>query len=367
MIRWLPAILILPYLFLFLRICRSLLRIKTYTVSFKPVTFVSIVIACKNEQNNLPLLLKYISLQDYPRELFEVIVVDDNSSDGTFETGSGFREIRNLIVRHNEGSGKKQAIRSGISASSGALIITTDADCMMATGWLKTIVSYYEKYSPDMIICPVELEPGPGFFRKFQQLEFLSLQGVTSATAFSGEAVMCNGANLAFTRQAYMKHCYNLYDAIVSGDDIFLVHSLKREKASKILWLESTDAKIITAASSSPGTYLRQRMRWISKGNAYSDRFTILLGIVTFVTIILEVSLLAASVVDMLYIWVFLVVFFIKSIPDFLILVNTTRRYDRCDLMKWFLPVQLIYPFYVLSVTCFTLFHKANRRLISHF
>jgi poly-beta-1,6-N-acetyl-D-glucosamine synthase len=365
MIHWLPAILILPYFCLLLRICRSLFQIKPYKVSENPVTFISLVVSCRNEQDNLPHLLKCISLQDYPKELFELIIVDDNSEDNTFKTASSFKGIRNLITIYNKGTGKKQAIRSGISISSGALIITTDADCRMAEGWIGTIATFYEKYAPDMIICQVELEAGTGFFRKFQELEFLSLQGITAGTAFSREAVMCNGANLAFTRQTYISHSDNLHDEITSGDDIFLLHSLKKDKDSKILWLESADSKIITAASSSPCEFLRQRSRWISKGKVYSDRFTILLGIVTFVTILLQLSLLVAIVFDLSYIWLYLTVFLIKSIPDFLILLNTTLRYGREDLMKWFLPVQLIYPFYVLSVILFSVFHSGNRDINS--
>src|SRR5450759_598001 len=284
--HWLPAILILPYIFLLLKIYRSLLKIKTFNVSTDPVTFVSVVVACRNEQENLPLLLNSIAGQDYPKGLFEAIIVDDNSTDRTNEIASCFTGISNIIAINNNGKGKKQAIRTGINASSGILIITTDADCRMGKRWIRTIAAFYEKHKPDMIICPVQIEPGPGFFGRFQELEFLSLQGITAGSVFSGDATMCNGANLSFTREAYLNHTDNLHFEIASGDDIFLLHSLKKQIQSKILWLESPDVVITAASSPTVGSFLKQRRRWISKGKTYKDRFTILLGIVTFVTII---------------------------------------------------------------------------------
>lgn len=356
MMYLLPAILVLPYFFMLLKIYRSLLQIKPFKVSTDPVTFVSLVVACRNEQNNLPLLLNSIALQNYPKNLFEVIIVDDNSKDKTYETASNFTGTQNIVAIYNNGTGKKKAIRSGINASSGELIITTDADCRMGKGWIRTITALYEKQKPDMIICPVQLEPGPGFFRKFQELEFLSLQGITAGTAVSGDSVMCNGANLAFTRKTYFDNSDNLHDEIASGDDIFLLHNLKRKSESKILWLESDDVIMSTAASPTMVSFLRQRKRWISKGKAYNDRFTILLGIVTSLTIMLQVSILVAAFFNHMFIWVFLIVFLIKTFPDFLILHNTSWRYGRQDLLKWFLPVSIIYPFYVLSVFCYSLF-----------
>jgi cellulose synthase/poly-beta-1,6-N-acetylglucosamine synthase-like glycosyltransferase len=270
--HWLPVILVLPYVFLLLKIYRSLLKIKTFNVSTDPLTFVSVVVACRNEQKNLPLLLNSIAGQDYPKGLFEVIIVDDNSTDRTFEIASDFTGPGNIIAINNRGKGKKQAIRTGINASSGILIITTDADCRMGKRWIRTIAAFYEKHKPDMIICPVQIGLKAGFFGRFQELEFLSLQGITAGSVFSGDATLCNGANLSFTREAYLNNTDNLHFEIASGDDIFLLHSLKKQiRSRKILWLESPDTVVTAASSPTVGSFLKQRRRWISKGKAYSD------------------------------------------------------------------------------------------------
>ncbi|MBW6501546.1 MAG: glycosyltransferase [Bacteroidales bacterium] len=358
---WIPAILTLPYLILFLVIYRHLLKASTYRPGKVPEESVSVIIACRNEEKNIEKLLKDLAVQDYPPHLFEVIVVDDNSDDQTAGIASTFKGLINLKVISNEGSGKKSAIRTGIGSSKGRLIITTDADCRMGNGWISTITSFHNDFKPDMIICPVKLGRSPGFFGKFQELEFLGLQGITAGTALAGSPVMCNGASLAFTREVYMRHSHNLHLKIASGDDIFLMHSLKNERGSAISWLESPGSMVIASPAGRLSEYLKQRRRWISKGGAYRDPLTICLAIVTFFTISLEISLLAATLANKLFLPALVTVFFVKSVPDFLILQNTASRYSEQRLMKWFLPAQVIYPFYVMSVFFYSLFTSGGR------
>ena len=359
--RWLPAILILPYIFFLLKIYRSLQKIKSFEVTGEPETLVSVVVACRNEEERMLQLLKSISEQDYPPQLFQVIIVNDNSSDRTAEIVSDFNGPGTILIINNKGTGKKQAIKTGISKASGKLIITTDADCRMGKSWVRTIAAFYEKHNPDMIICPVQIEPSRGFFGRFQELEFLGLQGITAGSAFTGDGTMCNGANLAFSKEAYLNNAHNLNFDEASGDDVFFLHSLKKQKGSEILWLESPFAIVTTAPSLSALSYLRQRSRWISKSKSYSDPFSILLGIVTFVTILLQLSLLVAGFINQNYMLVFLIVFLIKSVPDFLILRNTSGRYGKKELMNWFLPAQAVYPFYVLLVVICTLIAPGNQ------
>lgn len=350
---WLPTILILPYFILILKIYRNLLKIKPFNVTANPSSFVSVIVACRNEEKYLPALLDNISCQYYSQDLFEVIIVNDRSSDKTVETAAGYTGIRNLLILDNKGKGKKQALRTGILAARGGLVITTDADCTVGMNWIKTIAAFYEENGPDMMICPVLIRSTPGFFGRFQELEFMSLQGITTGTARSKNATMCNGANLVFTHEAYLHHSDNLHDEINSGDDVFFLFSLKKENKSKILWLESPDAQVTTASSSTYGSFLRQRSRWISKINAYEDGYTIVLGIITFVANILQIAFLIGCLINPDLFTVFLTIFILKAVPDFLILLNTTGRYGKRGLMWWFLPSQIVYPFYVLSVMIF--------------
>lgn len=347
---WISVILLFPYLFLLLKIYCGLRRIKPFTFRKHGSIFISVVIACRNEAANIKSLLNDIARQTYPSDKFEVIIADDNSTDETFNIALNFTGIKNLKVIKSTGQGKKTAIMTAVETAAGELIITTDGDCSTGSGWLDSIAAFYHHYEPDMIICPVTIRNTSGFLGRFQELEFLSLQGITAGSAVAGMSTMCNGANLAFTREAYLRHFANLRFDIPSGDDIFFLHSLKNEKGSAISWIESMDSLVTASAAENTCSFLDQRNRWISKAKAYSDSFTTTLAIVTFVTILTQAFLLIAGMILPGYLLAFIVVFLIKSVPDFLILLNTTGRYGRRSLMKWFLPSQLIYPFYVLSV-----------------
>jgi len=358
---WFLSILIFPYLILLLGIYRGLRKINSYNITSEPLEFVSVVIACRNEQHKLLVLLDGLSNQDYPLHLYEVIVVNDNSTDKTFETASSYTGKLSINTLNNSGTGKKKALETGIRAATGKLIITTDADCSPGKKWLRTIASFYESNKPDLIICPVQLSPMKGFFGKFQELEFLSLQGITAGTAINGNPILCNGANLAFTKESYLKHSENLHHEIASGDDVFLLYSIKKEPQSKILWLESTYALITANSSPTLKSFINQRKRWISKSSSIKDFYTIVLGIVTFVTILLQTVLLFAGILDPVFLTLFLIILALKSIPDFLILKNTTARYGKENLMKWFLISQIIYPYYVLVVVLKTI--KSGKHL----
>lgn len=350
MYYWLPAILLLPYLIIFLKLYESLRKIKVFSAKVNPTTNISVIIACRNEADKLPSLFNCLSSQNYPDALFELIIIDDHSTDTTFDVAMNFRPGFRYSVLANSGRGKKQAVRTGIGAAIGKFIITTDADCNQGPEWIQTIAAFYEETHADMIICPVVLSTGRGFFKSLQEIEFLSLQGVTAASTFSGNSTMCNGANLAFTKVAYEKHSGNLYDELSTGDDIFLLHSLKKENESKILWLESIDAIVTTQSSSTIKSFFDQRSRWISKAGFYNDLFTITLAIVTFVTILIQIFLLFAGIFDTFYLWILLAITIIKSIPDFLIINNRSKAYGKKKVMKWFLTAQIVYPFYVMGV-----------------
>jgi poly-beta-1,6-N-acetyl-D-glucosamine synthase len=355
---WFLIILLLPYLFIILKIYRNLLKTRQFMQDDLPGVMVSVVIACKNEEENLPWILNDLCSQNYDTRLFEIIIVDDNSTDSTFQIASSFTLIRNYKVIRNNSHGKKCAIRSGVDVATGKLIITTDADCRMAQGWISAIAALYAGSRADMIIAPVQTESKPGFSGAFCDLEFLSLQGVTAGSAIAGNPIICNGANLAFTRDAYLRHSANLHYEISSGDDIFFLHSLKKEADSKIIWGWSPAAVVTTRHFDTLTSFIKQRSRWLSKAKAYTDRFTLTMAAATFLAVMLNPVLLIGAIINQELIVLFIAAFIIKSVPDFLLLNETTRRYNKSHLMKWFLPAQVVYPFYVVTVVLYSLLFK---------
>lgn len=355
---WLLLILLSPYIYLLLRIYKGLLSIRQINSEKHGVAFLSVIIPCRNEEKNLPFLLSDIARQTLDNNLFELIVVDDNSSDSTFQKASDLYNRDNIKVIRNRGNGKKSAIRTGVEASAGELIISVDADCRIGSTFLETISSFFSESRPALIICPVVLERGKGFFQRFQEIEFLSLQGVTAGSAMLSDPVMCNGAGLGFTKEAFLNHSGDLHYELVSGDDVFLLHSIKKENRKSIKWIESPAARVTTRLSDYPASFIRQRARWISKTGYYSDTSSKVLAIVTFVTILIQLAILASCIFSPEMFLIFAAFVVLKSVPDFLILHNTASRYDKRSLLLWFLPSQLIYPFYVFAIVLFAFFTK---------
>jgi biofilm PGA synthesis N-glycosyltransferase PgaC len=354
---WLLIIPLIPYFLFLIYIFRGLFLNKLLKRETKNDIKVSVVVACRDEEENLSFLLNDLIAQDYPSDLYEVIVVDDHSIDNTASIASSFYNNGTLKVLRNSGIGKKSAIRTGIIAAKGDFILTTDADCRLKKSWISSMASFYSENKPDLVIGPVYLIERTGFLPQFQALEFFSLQGVTAGSAGMGVPVMCNGANLAFPTEIYKKYSGKLHKEIASGDDLFLLHRIKADKG-KILWNGNNDALVETKASISIKSFLRQRGRWISKSGSYEDRFTQILAIITLLANIDLAFLAAGSIVIPGMIDIYLAAFLIKSIPDFLIVSTMAGGYNKRNLLWWFIPSQVIYPFYVITVSVYSLFRR---------
>src|SRR5688572_18109496 len=164
---------------------------------------VSIVIPVRNEQAGIGHLLKDIRTQSYQN--FEVIVVNDNSRDNTAAIVLNFSsQDPRFTLLASRGEGKKVALTTGINASRGEIIVTTDGDCRVKMDWLKAMQKYFQAHGTKMVFGAVRLE-GSSFFSALQSHEFLSLVGTGAATIWYGFPSMCNGANLAFRKATFFE------------------------------------------------------------------------------------------------------------------------------------------------------------------
>ncbi|RLD59257.1 MAG: glycosyl transferase [Bacteroidetes bacterium] len=312
----------------------------------------SIIIATRNEEKNILSVIDNITKQTYRN--FELIIVDDNSTDSTVKIAETRVEknpqIKLLKLSNNE-SGKKSALKKGIEDAKGKLVITTDADCSMNKKWLATIVSFYEQHLPKMIISPVIIDDEKNIFEKLQSLEFLSLIGSGAGAININHAIMCNGANLAFEKNIYLEFNNALNNKFASGDDVFLMLKTKKKYSKKIRFLKSQDATVYTKASPDLKTFINQRKRWTSKSRAYYDFDIIFTAIVVFLTNFSLLFTLIASIFNFQYFYYFIIIFTVKSIIDFFFLLNISYFFNKIKLMIFFIPLQVLYFFYISFVS----------------
>ncbi|HEY1032968.1 MAG TPA: glycosyltransferase [Flavipsychrobacter sp.] len=246
---------------------------------FTPITTLSIIIPARNEEASIGRCLDSIFAQDYPQHLIEVVVIDDHSTDATASIVKGYNEP-NLKCLHladylNDETiaYKKKALTTGINNSIGELIVTTDADCFAGNQWLKHIAAIYEKEEPVMIVAPVDFTTNGDVVQTFQSLDFMSMQGITGAAHKLNLGNMSNGANLAFSRKAYLSvDGYKGIDHLASGDDYLLMMKLNAAWPSRIAYLKAEEAIVHTPPQPTWGSFLQQRIRWASKSGKYDDK-----------------------------------------------------------------------------------------------
>ncbi len=314
---------------------------------------VSIVIACRNEEENISALFDSMLNQGYPKNQTEIIIVDDHSSDNSINIIEKYTAIYSFITLFklpDNKTGKKEAIRLGISNSISDLIITTDADCTAEPDWLKTMLNYYIKHQPKMLCGPVTFKNSKSLFSKLQNLEFLSLIGSGAGAIGIHKPIMNNGANLLFEKTLY-ESC-NTKNEFASGDDMFMLLHAKSIDKRSIHFVKSKKAIVYTNPAQTFREFINQRARWTSKSKAYRDFdivFTAL--IVTFINLLL-VSSFVFGLFTPEFLKITLIVFLIKSFADLLILIPTIKFFKQTYLILLFPVLQLIYPFYIV-ITAF--------------
>src|SRR4030095_16642438 len=172
----------------------------------EPSIKISVIIPARNEEGNIGKLLSSLEKQTYPKPLFEVIVVDDHSTDNIVAVVNNYSFAKLIRLEFdNINSYKKKAIETGIAVASGDLIVITDADCVVKPGWLKTIAAFKEKTNAKFIAAPVTIGYKRNLLQTFQSLDFMVLQGITGASVQKGVHNMCNGANLAYERKTFFE------------------------------------------------------------------------------------------------------------------------------------------------------------------
>ena len=266
-------------------------------------TLISVIIPARNESENLPSLLKSLSEQTYPAGLFEVLIINDHSTDDTAEIVHSFssKNIKLISLKEyttgNEiNSYKKKAIEIGIQQSTGTFIVTTDADCYVPPNWLKTMASFYEQYHPAFIAAPVSIDCGLHFIEIFQALDFMTLQGITGASVHKKIHSMCNGANMAYEKNAFYEvGGFKGIDDIDSGDDMLLMHKIYERYPERVLFLKSTDAIVQTAPVKTISAFFNQRIRWASKADKYEDKRIFLVLILVY---LINVFLLVLPIIS---------------------------------------------------------------------
>ncbi|GAB3414702.1 glycosyltransferase [Niabella aquatica] len=321
-----------------------------------PNTGFSVIIPARNEAHNIEHLLNSLTNQTYSEEMFEIIVVDDHSTDATAGIVRKFEKVK-LIQLTDSGinSYKKKAIERGIAAAQNEWIVCTDADCIVGAEWLQTFASFIADNDPVFIAAPVAFSlpsrPGEGLGVRFifQALDFLTLQGITAASVHTKKHNMCNGANLVYKRDVFYEvDGFKGIDNIASGDDMLLMHKIWNRYPDRVAYLKSQKAIVKTEAAPTWKAFINQRIRWASKAKSYDDKriFAVLLLVYLFNLSFLV--LLAASFFNLNYGYAFLGFWILKTIVEYRFVSSVSQFFNLQQLMKYFFFFQPLHIAYTI-------------------
>ena len=230
------------------------------------------------------------------------------------------------------------------------IVMVTDADCELPERWIEAMVGYFVEKDLKMLLGPVLLSPANTLFEKLQVLEHLSLIASTAGSAAIGMPVMCNGANMMYSRDAALAVAKYRSDMLIaSGDDMFLMEQFLKHYSSKSVgFLLDNQAIVKTTTMPTLKAFFRQRTRWTSKTKAYTNWKIIATAIIVLMFNLSIVFFFAAGFFMKVF-WVFYVLYVIlKTLIDFPILKRITTFMQQRNLLWWMFPLEFIYPFYVV-------------------
>ena len=272
-----------------LQVCYYLLviaRVFFYkTTELKAVEFpVSIVIAARNEEENLQRLLP--ALLDQAGVDFEIIVADDCSLDDTYLVLRKFAEIDSRIrytriqESANFAGGKKFALTLAIKAAKYEHIVCIDADCMPASNfWLQRMASPLERRP--IVIGYAPLNRSKGFLNKLIRFDVFTIGMQYLGFAKAGLPYMGVGRNMGYRSHIFFdqKGFSSHYD-IKSGDDDLLINGVANRKNTAVEF--HPDSFVFSDAKSTWGQWIQQKSRHLTTAHRYRFSHLLTLGILSF-------------------------------------------------------------------------------------
>lgn len=332
------------------------LKVKKYQKkNLVPKTSFTIIVPFRDEKENLPILLESFSALDYPKDLFKVILVDDNSSEKfhiphfTFDVS----QIDNIRVST---SPKKDAITTAMQHVKTNWVITTDADCVVPQNWLLNFDNYIQENNVAMLAGAVTYKCKKSFLDHFQQLDLTSLQGATIGSFGLNKGFMCNGANFAYQKSLFEElNGFEGNDKIASGDDVFLLQKAIEKFPNKVHYLKAYEAIVTTKPTENWKSLFYQRVRWAAKTSSYKSTFGKFLGLIVFFG---NLSFVIGFFFLLFGLWsypIFVIFAFSKFAIDFVLLFVTNQFLSKTKIKSLFLS-SLLYPFFSSSVALYSLF-----------
>jgi cellulose synthase/poly-beta-1,6-N-acetylglucosamine synthase-like glycosyltransferase len=307
----------------------------------------TVIVAARDEENNIKHCLNSLDKLEYPEDMLEVLIVDDRSSDKTGEIIDEFisekENFFKIIPDDPKGKmvGKVNALATAIREANGQIILTTDADCVVKPFWVKTIASFYQD---DVgMVDSYTTQLAANSFGGMQSIDFVYLLLVAGGTVNLKIPISCIGNNMSFRKKAYDE--IGGYETLPFSvtEDFTLLRAIYKLKKYKILFPLEKDALVTSIPCPDFKSLFRQKKRWAVGGLGVPVRgfFIMLWGFLANLAIVLT---------PLFYSPVWLYLIFFKLTIDFFVLYPIHQKMGITKNLKYFFVYQIYYIFYVLAL-----------------
>ncbi len=320
---------------------------------------VSVIIAARDEEVNLPRLLD--SLRRQTDKDFEIVFVNDRSVDRTGQILSEFaREMpgRVKIVNNNEEpinyNPKQFALDLGIEVATGDVLLFSDADCEFPETWVEYYRYYFMTENVGLVFGQVMVRNDGSFLQRYQTFDQMLINQYNSGSAGLGVPTGCFGNNLAI-RKGVMESIGG-FKALgyTLTEDAAILERVGREKSWKIRVSTMRETTVKPAPQQDWRSFLNQHIRW-NRGGFYST--DLMSGIsYGFIVLYLVVSIL---VIPAGFFWEFLLMLPVTSFvfPGLLgFVAGLMYERDRKSFLLWFVPNMLTFMIFYSVATVLALF-----------
>jgi cellulose synthase/poly-beta-1,6-N-acetylglucosamine synthase-like glycosyltransferase len=245
---------------------------------------ISIIVAARNEERHIAQLLQSLVSQNYPPEKFEILVMNDRSTDSTASIVESFALLHgnvrlvNITSNSSDMPHKKNALRSGIAQSKFDILAFTDADCEVPKNWLAEISKNFpDDFGAVAGFSPNVLTPSNSFLRYEENKNSL----IAASAVELKNAFMCTGRNFAYRKELYNEvGGFEKIKQSISGDDDLFLQLVQRETRWKIRYMTSPESYVRTALPDSFKQFINQRTRHVSASKFYPVKIQFLYSLI---------------------------------------------------------------------------------------
>lgn len=322
---------------------------------------VSVIVAARNEADNIHLTLNALSQQIYPSPYSEFILVDDNSTDNTLDISTKFINLipnSKIIKAETPTQGvspKKSALSKGISESINEIILLTDADCEPSKFWIQGIVNEFE---PD-VSAVVGFSPltGTGIIGSICRLDSLVNAAVAAGTIGMSNPVTSTGRNFAYRKSVWDSlGGFGDLNSAASGDDDLLLQKISSYNG-KVRFCLNPETFVKSKGKQSLQAWWNMKRRHISAGKRYKPMFVIVSSVLYFSQLFIIIAL-SLSIAGVLSPFSIILIWGAKVFFDWITLHKAAYLLKVKNWLLSFLIAEVITPFLFTVLVPAALFRK---------